>query len=644
MKTLGALALSFALIGLVGCPAPTKPTTGSEVGKYVKLGIISNNSAKLSGTVLGPNGIISNNSAKIISNNSAKYRVAYDAKGVEGAIVYLTSPNEEFYTDADGKVLYAITDANGHYRFDNAPGGVPLIVSVVGSQDRRLVGFRKTLNDGKKSVQAIDVSLATTYATELLRGQAKDVGKEMGDFFDETKFNAIVGLTNQLIESGKLGVIDVAKGLPDLTIRNIPTLRNDYLMAFATGTDELSTNLKNAWQDLLGQKFVIVTSIDTKLGTGHTGISVTTDPDGNLYYSAVNDTMPVLLRIKPDGTTFDFFAGNLDGSYYFENRKYLYGSQAGWGINFPTGLFFKGGELYFCDLNNGYVGKIPSPLTQDEYVTPPDWSSDELPESFYNSNFSEVVPDPLADFTWEEAPYPWLNFKKVCNLRSHFNLEGDINPASGLPSFASADVLVTDNGIFVADSKKNVILKYNSDGTFASTIAGKAGQRGFSGDGGPATDAVLNGPYSLTQHANQLYFADISNHRIRKVDLGTGIITTVAGNSDPNKPEGQVLIGGFSGDGGPATSALLNYPHDVAIAADGTLYISDSDNQRIRKVSNGVITTVAGMDPRDQNAIRGDGQARWIALGEIHGIALDHDGNLLMADSRSGALRKLWLK
>ncbi|MGE5708414.1 MAG: hypothetical protein ACM3YO_08775, partial [Bacteroidota bacterium] len=116
------------------------------------------------------------------------------------------------------------------------------------------------------------------------------------------------------------------------------------------------------------------------------------------------------------------------------------------------------------------------------------------------------------------------------------------------------------------------------------------------------------------------------------------------GNSDPTKTEGQVLIGGFSGDGGPATSALLNYPHDVAIDSDGTIYISDSDNQRIRKVSNGVITTVAGMDPRDPNAITKDGQARWITLGEIHGLALDRDGNLLMADARSGALRKLWLK
>ena len=106
---------------------------------------------------------------------------------------------------------------------------------------------------------------------------------------------------------------------------------------------------------------------------------------------------------------------------------------------------------------------------------------------------------------------------------------------------------------------------------------------GFSGDNGPATSAELNYPDGVAvDSAGNLYIADTCNNRIRKVS--NGVITTVAGNGTP----------GFSGDNGPATSAQLNYPDGVAVDSAGNLYIADTGNNRIRKVSNGVITTVAG--------------------------------------------------
>ncbi len=115
-----------------------------------------------------------------------------------------------------------------------------------------------------------------------------------------------------------------------------------------------------------------------------------------------------------------------------------------------------------------------------------------------------------------------------------------------------------------------------------TTIAGN-GTGGYSGDGGLATNAQLDHPGQVAFDSDgNLYIADSGNHRVRRVS--NGVITTVAGNG----------FAGYSGDGGRATSARLNWPAGVAIDSTGDLYIGEWGNHRVRKVSNGVITTVAG--------------------------------------------------
>ena len=107
----------------------------------------------------------------------------------------------------------------------------------------------------------------------------------------------------------------------------------------------------------------------------------------------------------------------------------------------------------------------------------------------------------------------------------------------------------------------------------------------FTGDGGVATSAAFNGPAAVAMDkANNLYVVDIGNNRIRKVTASTGIITTIAGTN------GQ----GFSGDGGLATIARLSRPLGVAVDSSGTVYIADSQNNRIRKVVGSTITTIVG--------------------------------------------------
>ncbi|OPY76594.1 MAG: tRNA nuclease WapA precursor [Syntrophorhabdus sp. PtaU1.Bin050] len=156
---------------------------------------------------------------------------------------------------------------------------------------------------------------------------------------------------------------------------------------------------------------------------------------------------------------------------------------------------------------------------------------------------------------------------------------------------------------------------------FITTVAGNGQFYGYSGDGGPATQAALGTPSSMAvDEKGNLYIADTSAHSVRKVD-SNGIITTVAGNGQS----------GFSGDGGPATQAKLAQPRLITIDNAGNLYIVDCLNMRIRRVDiNGIITTVAG---NGQSGFSGDGGPATQASLNPQGIAIDSAGNLYLAES-----------
>ncbi|MGD0500985.1 MAG: putative Ig domain-containing protein, partial [Bryobacteraceae bacterium] len=162
-----------------------------------------------------------------------------------------------------------------------------------------------------------------------------------------------------------------------------------------------------------------------------------------------------------------------------------------------------------------------------------------------------------------------------------------------------------------------------------TTVAGN-GIPGYSGDGGPATSAQLNTPHGMAvDGSGNLYIADANNHRIRKVSVG-GIITTVAGNGGY----------GYSGDGGSAVTAGLPYPYGVALDGSGNLYVTDLNNNRIRKVSvGGIITTVAGTGTQ---GFSGDGAvATGAKLSGPQGVAVDGSGNLYIADTMNSRIRKV---
>jgi sugar lactone lactonase YvrE len=153
---------------------------------------------------------------------------------------------------------------------------------------------------------------------------------------------------------------------------------------------------------------------------------------------------------------------------------------------------------------------------------------------------------------------------------------------------------------------------------------------GYGGDGGPATQARIRAPRAIALDGNGvLYIADSRNHRIRRVG-SDGIITTIAGTG----------VAGFSGDGGPATLARLNQPRGLTVA-DGTLYIADSDNSRVRRVplGSGIISTLAGTG---RAAFGGDGgPASQASLHNPRGLSFDSRGRLLIADTLNNRIRVL---
>ncbi len=144
--------------------------------------------------------------------------------------------------------------------------------------------------------------------------------------------------------------------------------------------------------------------------------------------------------------------------------------------------------------------------------------------------------------------------------------------------------------VFVADTYNNRVVKVTPQGQVV-TVAGD-GAAGYSGDGRLAAFAELNEPTGVAVDADgNLYIADSANNVIRRVDAKTGIITTVAGDFAADKANDG--LGGFSGDGGPATSAQLNDPQGVAVDGAGDLFIADTFNNAIREVTPaGTITTV----------------------------------------------------
>ena len=234
----------------------------------------------------------------------------------------------------------------------------------------------------------------------------------------------------------------------------------------------------------------------------------------------------------------------------------------------------------------------------------------------------------------------------------HADYAGDGGPARDALVNQPPHAVIDGRGNFIFIDQRNQriraisdFLGQREDGTI-TTIAG-TGEKGFNGDGPGLSTRVAfpdggnpepSGGMALGADGS-LYFADTHNHRIRRIEfsgeaLSDNMVTTVAGTGEP----------GFSGDGGPASEAAINFPQDMEIGPDGRLYFADTDNHRVRRIdlASGTIETVAG---RGEKGYRGDGgQALDADFNRPFGIAFDAEGALYVSDTFNGRIRKVILE
>jgi len=409
-----------------------------------------------------------------------------------------------------------------------------------------------------------------------------------------------------------------------------------------------------------------------------TGIAV--DQSGNVFLS-ISDRS-VVMRLDATTNSLTTVAGTGTAGYNGDNRAATSAQ-----LNNPLGLAFDSlGTLYIADSGNNRVRKIsggtiatvagngtsghtgdggaatnasvnsPASVTLDSssslYIQEQNPTvgtgggtvirkvSNGIITTFATNFITQaygIVADPSGDIFWVEITYAGFVHELASTGALDTLIAGclQLSCSSNDGVAATAATMTQPRGIaldssgnvYYADSGTNRIREVS--GGIVTTIAGN-GTAGFTGDGGQATSAELNTPSTMAVDVNgNVYIVDSGNQRLRKVSASNAVITTVIGNGAT----------GASGDGGAATAAALSLAPSVAVDSSGNLYIAEAGNQRVRRVSRGIITTVAGDGTQ---GFSGDSMAATSAqLNTPMGITVDKSGNLYIADTENQRIREV---
>jgi len=527
---------------------------------------------------------------------------AFGVAAGSGGNVYFTSLHCVFRLDASGVLARVAGTARPGYSGDggqatsaqlSSPAGV--VVDSVGN-----VYIADSSNHRVRKVSPSGI--ITTVAGTGVRGFSGDGGPATGAQLSTPRGMAFDG-------SGNLYVADVYNS----RIRRIPP------------SGIITTVAGNGSYGYSGDGGP-ATGAELRVPNG-----VAVDGSGNLYVADLNNNR--IRKVSPAGIITNV-AGN--GTAGFSGDG---GPASSAQVSSPWGVAVDGaGNLYIADSNNHRIRKVSSsgiiitvagggagifsgdggPATSAAISLPygvaVDGTGNLCIADFFNHRIRKVSPSGIiTTAAGSGAGGP----------------AGDGGPATNAQLFNPAGVAVDGSGnLYVADSSSNRIRRVTPSGII-TTVAG-TGAGGFSGDGGPAISAQLYSPYGVAvDSSGNIYIADSFNNRIRRV-APSGIITTVAGTG----------VGGFSGDGAPAISAQLYSPYGVAVDGSGNIYIADSFNDRIRRVApTGIITTVAGTGGSGFSG--DDGLAISAKLNLPYCVAPDGSGNLYIADTNNHRLRKL---
>jgi len=358
---------------------------------------------------------------------------------------------------------------------------------------------------------------------------------------------------------------------------------------------------------------------------------VCVDSSNNVYIADTGDNL--IRKVTTDGIIHSV-AGDGFGSYSGDTFSALAAE-----LHTPLDVAVdKSANIYIADSANAAIRMVTAstgiittiagnasvgdggdggPATSASLVTPYALAVDSSGNVYFVENGDSVIREVTAAKQYI--------YRVAGNATAGFSGDGSAATKAQL-NFPTGLALDSSGNVYIADSLNHRVRKVS--GGSISTIAGN-GVVSYSGDGGLASSAQLNTPQAVAvDSSGNFYIADTLNNVVRKVTAG-GAISTIAGNG----------TAGYGGDGGAATAAQLNHPQGIAVDSSGNVYVADTQNARVRKISGGTITTVAG---NGTPGYGGDGSAASAAqLFDPIGVAVDSAGNLYIADFTNERIRKV---
>ncbi len=543
--------------------------------------------------------------------------VFFSGDGGPGNAASLTIPLG-VAVDTTGNVF--IADLAGRVRMVNPAG----IISTVAGDGTGLFS-----GDGgpatKAGISPSSVAVDSSGAVYVLDSDAQRVRKfTPGGNISTVAGNGRSGYTgdggqavNATLQSPKAIAVDSAGNL--------------YIADTANGVIR-KVNTNGIISTFAGGGFAIDDGIPA-LATGLIPISVGVDSSNNVY---IGDFFTSTVRVVTSDGTIHTVAGTPFVTAFSGDE----GPALKASINVPTGIAVDApGIVYIADSFNDRIrtvtrdGIIHTAAGNGQFRTSGDGGPAVSAALFLPTG---VTPDKRGNIFIAEQQRNRVRRVAPDGTISNFagtaqsGYSGDGGAATNATLFYPTSVAVdASNNVFISDTLNSVIRRVDANSGIISTIAG-TGVIGFSGDGGNARNAKLAGPLGIAfDRTGNLFIAEFQGNRIRMV-TPAGIISTVAGNG----------TAGFSGDNGPATAAKMSTPTGVAVDSDGNVFFSDRDNQRIRRFKpGGNITTIAGSG---QRGFSGDGgKAVNAALNTPTGLTTDAAGSLYISDAENSRIRKV---
>ena len=356
--------------------------------------------------------------------------------------------------------------------------------------------------------------------------------------------------------------------------------------------------------------------------------AVAVDSSGNLY---ICDSANNVIRQVSNGVITPYL-GNYIPGFSGDTTGVI-------SLNNPTDIYFdSSGNLWIADYGNGRIREYgTNGVASTVAGGGSTYTEGGFPLASVLAGPHSVVVDSAGNFYIADADQnrvfkvtPTTSTNRITTLAGSATrgFAGDGAAANAAALNTPWSVAVDGSGnVYIVDLNNARVRIVSASNGNISTVAGN-GLLHYSGDGGPAQNALLNGPSAVAYSSTGVYIADTANQRVRQISL-SGNISTIAGNGNP----------GYAGDNGAASSSQLSFPGALAVDASGFVYVADTGNNRVRKIVNGNINTVAG---NGTSGYSGDGSSATSAtLSSPSGLAVDSAGNIYISDYGNNVIRKV---